>query len=284
MTKNHSTNSQNNEGRMPGIASIIFAAGKGSRMIGYSGNKTLLPLIPGSSRFDGTQALIREVLDNLPPGPRGIVVGHCAEDVRKATEAPGITFIPQPVANGTGGALLAARVFVDSVDSDHVIVTMGDVPLIRSATYDKLLGMLRSCDLALLAFEPKQRAQYGMLEMQGEVVVRIVEWKYWSQFPRERQDKLRYCNAGVYAAKRKILLKYMGNLENKPQEVRKERDGRWITINEYFLTDLAEMMHMDGLIVGMAVASEDEVTGVDTPESLETVQKIYAENSERRTA
>jgi bifunctional N-acetylglucosamine-1-phosphate-uridyltransferase/glucosamine-1-phosphate-acetyltransferase GlmU-like protein len=204
--------------------------------------------------------------------------------VRKATEAPGITFIPQPVANGTGGALLAARVFVDSVDSDHVIVTMGDVPLIRSATYDKLLGMLRSCDMALLAFEPKQRAQYGMLEMEGEVVARIVEWKYWSQFPGERQQKLRYCNAGVYAAKRKILLKYMGNLENKPQEVRKERDGQWITINEYFLTDLAEMMHMDGLIVGMAVASEDEVTGVDTPESLETVQKIYAENSERRTA
>jgi bifunctional UDP-N-acetylglucosamine pyrophosphorylase / glucosamine-1-phosphate N-acetyltransferase len=263
---------------MSGITSVIFAAGKGSRMTGYSGNKTLLPLIPVKSRFEGTHPLIREVLDNLPPGPKGIVVGHCAEDVRGATQAQGITFIPQPVANGTGGALLAARAFVDSVDSDEVIITMGDVPLIRSATYGRLLEMLRTCDMALLAFEPKHRAQYGMLEMEGDRVARIVEWKYWSQFSSERQENLRYCNAGVYAAKRKILLQYMTNLENQPHEVRKEREGQWTTVKEYFLTDLAEMMHEDGLIVGMAAASEDEVTGVDTPGSLGTVQKIYAHN------
>lgn len=262
---------------MPKIASVIFAAGKGSRMTGYGGNKTLLPLIPGRSRFDGTHPLIHEVLDNVPPGPRGIVVGHCADDIRKTAEAPDITFIAQPVANGTGGALLAAAGFIDSVDSDYVVITMGDVPLISSATYGKLLGMLQTCDMALLAFEPKQRAQYGMLEMEGEAVARIVEWKYWSQFPVERQEKLRYCNAGVYAAERKILLRYMENLENRPHEVRKERDGQWITIKEYFLTDLAEMMHEDGFIVGMAVAPENEVIGVDTPESLEMVQRIYAE-------
>ena len=268
---------------MSGIASLIFAAGKGSRMIGYEGNKTLLPLVPGNSRFEGTHPLIREVLDNLPPGPRGIVVGHRAEDMRKALSAPGITFIDQPVANGTGGALLAAGDFIRSVDSDCVVITMGDVPLIRAATYDKLLGMLRTCDMALLAFEPKQRAQYGMLEMEGDAVARIVEWKYWSQFPAERREKLRYCNAGVYAANRKILLSYMEKLENQPHEVQKERDGKWTTIREYFLTDLAEMMHGDGLIVGMAAASEDEVTGVDTPESLEAVQKIYAEKFKTST-
>jgi bifunctional N-acetylglucosamine-1-phosphate-uridyltransferase/glucosamine-1-phosphate-acetyltransferase GlmU-like protein len=262
---------------MSGIASLIFAAGKGSRMIGYNGNKTLLPLIPGRSRFEGIQPLIREVLDNVPPGPRGIVVGHCADDVRRAVEASGITFIEQPVANGTGGALLAAGDFIRSVDSDYVVITMGDVPLIRSTTYDKLLEMLRTCDMALLAFEPEQRAQYGMLEMEGARVARIVEWKYWSKFPMERQQKLRYCNAGVYAARRQILLRYMENLENRAHEVHKERDGQWITIREYFLTDLAEMMHGDGLTVGMAGVSEDEVTGVDTPESLEAVQKIYAE-------
>jgi bifunctional UDP-N-acetylglucosamine pyrophosphorylase / glucosamine-1-phosphate N-acetyltransferase len=262
---------------MSGIASLIFAAGKGSRMLGYDGNKTLLPLIPGKSRFDGTRPLIHEVLANLPPGPRGIVVGHCAGDVRRTVEAQGISFIEQPVANGTGGALLAARNFIDAVGTDLVVITMGDVPLIRSSTYDKLLDTLEICDMALLAFEPKQRAQYGMLEMEGQEVARIVEWKYWSQFPVERQENLRHCNAGVYAVRRRILLRYLTNLENRPHEVRKERDGQWITIKEYFLTDLAEMMHKDGLIVGMAAVSEEEVTGVDTPESLEIVQNIYAE-------
>ena len=30
------------------VVSIILAAGRGSRMIGYDGSKALLPLIPGS--------------------------------------------------------------------------------------------------------------------------------------------------------------------------------------------------------------------------------------------
>lgn len=261
---------------MPGIASLIFAAGKGSRMTGYGGNKTLLPLVPGKSIFEGTHPLIGEVLHNAPPGPKGIVVGHCAEAVRKTVQAPGITFIEQPVPNGTGGALLAARNFILSVDSDFVVITMGDVPLIRSATYDALLGMLQTRDMAVLAFEPRERASYGMIEMEGEQVARIVEWKYWSQFPAERQEKLRYCNAGVYAAGRNVLLRYMDAVENRPHEVRKERDGQWITVREYFLTDLAELMHEDGLTVGMVSVCEDEVIGVDTPESLEMVQKIYA--------
>ena len=99
-------------------------------MRGYAGNKTLLPLIPGKSLYEGSRPLIREVLDNLPAGPKGIVVNYRAEEVRRATEGLGISFIHQPVTNGTGGALLAARSFLESADADCVIITMGDVPLI----------------------------------------------------------------------------------------------------------------------------------------------------------
>ena len=81
-------------------------------------------------------------------------------------------FIAQPETNGTGGALLAARSFIDSCCADSVIITMGDVPLIRSATYMKLLDRLTGCDLALLGFECRDRAQYGMIEMDGEKISR----------------------------------------------------------------------------------------------------------------
>ena len=113
---------------MNGVASIIFAAGRGTRMAGYCANKTLLPLIPGESPFDGSRPLIREVLDNLPAGPRGIVVNYLQEEVRRATQAPGISYIPQPVINGTGGALLAAHSFLDSTHADRIIITMGTSP------------------------------------------------------------------------------------------------------------------------------------------------------------
>ncbi|MCL5405940.1 MAG: NTP transferase domain-containing protein [Deltaproteobacteria bacterium] len=266
---------------MSTVASIIFAAGRGTRMTGYCGNKTLLPLIPEKSLYEGSHPLIMEVLDNLPEGPRGIVVNHRAQEVRNAIERPGIHFISQPETNGTGGALLAARSFLDSCRADRVIITMGDVPLIRSATYIKLLDRLDRCDMALLGFECPDRAQYGMIEMEGERIAGIVEWKYWKDFPPERRDKLKYCNAGVYAAKRSVLLGYMDRMEERPHEVKKQRDGELITMKEYFLTDLAEMMNEDGVPVGMVTAPEEEVRGVDTPESLEAVQRLYAEKNIR---
>jgi len=260
---------------MSTVTSIIFAAGRGTRMKGYEGNKTLLPLIPGESRYDGSRPLIMEVLDNLPAGQRAIVVNYRADEVRRVTGSRGISFIRQPVMNGTGGALLAARPFLTSTDADRVIITMGDVPLIRTATYRRLLDLLGRCELALLGFQCRHRAHYGMMEMEGERVTRIVEWKYWKDFSQERQNSLRYCNAGVYAAARKTLLAYMDRLEKRPHEVSKQQDGAWVAITEYFLPDMAEMMNEDGLPVAMALAPEHEVIGVDTPESLEAVQKLY---------
>ena len=262
--------------KMSTVASLVFAAGRGTRMKGYFGNKTLLPLIPAKSPYQGTRPLIMEVLDNLPAGPKGIVVNYHAEQVRSVTEGQGISFVYQPVTNGTGGALLAARSFLNSADADRVIITMGDVPLIRPATYHRLLDLLGRFELALLAFECKDRGQYGMIEMEGQQVTRIVEWKYWKDFPLERQSRLRYCNAGVYAAGKATLLRYLDQMERTPHDVRKQQNGQWFTIKEYFLTDLAEMMKEDGLPVGMTPAPEEEVVGVDTFESLEAVQKLYA--------
>jgi bifunctional N-acetylglucosamine-1-phosphate-uridyltransferase/glucosamine-1-phosphate-acetyltransferase GlmU-like protein len=217
-----------------------------------------------------------EVLQNLPRGPKGIVVNHCAHEVREATRGLGVAFCHQPVTNGTGGALLAARGFLGSVDSDSVVITMGDVPLIRSATYGELTARLDDSPMALLGFAPRDRAQYGMLEVAGDRVLRIVEWKYWKDYPSEKQDLLKFCNAGVYAVRRTLLIQYLDLLEASPHNVSKQRGDRWVEIEEYFLTDLVELMSRDGIAVGMVVVDEDEVIGVDNPESLERVQAEYA--------
>ncbi len=248
-------------------------------MLGYAGNKTLLPLIPKTSAYDGDHPLLLEVLGNLPPGPVGIVVNHCAEEVERATKDFGVATIPQPITNGTGGALLAARSFLETVPQDAVIITMGDVPLIRRRTYSRLIRMLEEREFVILAFEPRDRAQYGMLEMAGERVLRIVEWKYWRTYSPAELARLRFCNAGVYAARRSILLQYLDRLADQPHLVEKQRGDQWVTIKEYFLTDLIEFMSSDGLPVGWVLAPEEEVTGVDTPEALQAVQKHYRESS-----
>ncbi|NTV43787.1 MAG: NTP transferase domain-containing protein [Syntrophobacteraceae bacterium] len=267
--------SQTNGWESMQAASVVFAAGKGSRMHGFEGNKTLLPLVPGASLYEGERPMLLEVLSNLPPGPKGIVVHHRADDVQSATEGLGVQYIFQPETNGTGGALLAAGPFLESVEDDNVIVTMGDVPLIRRSTYSQLIAQLKDHAFVLLAFEPVDRAQYGMIEMDEGEILRIVEWKYWSLYDASRQKQLRYCNAGVYAARRPVLLHTLELLARNPHAVRKQRGDAWVTIQEYFLTDLVEMMHADGLRTAMVEAPEEEVMGVDTPEMLSTVQRIY---------
>jgi bifunctional UDP-N-acetylglucosamine pyrophosphorylase/glucosamine-1-phosphate N-acetyltransferase len=258
------------------VTSIVLAAGKGSRMLGYVGNKTLLPLVPGAAAYEGELPLLVEVLHNLPSGPKGIVVHHFAETVRAVTAKFAVSYITQPTTNGTGGALLAARAFLESVPSGQVLITMGDAPLIAPATYLHLLQGLAGNDLAVLAFEPRARAQYGMLETDGDHVVRITEWKYWSQYPAERQEAMRFCNAGVYAAKRPILLATLERLAKQPHHVRKQRGDQWTTVEEYFLTDIVELMHSAGHPVGLGLAAEEEVMGVDTPEALRLAQQRYA--------
>lgn len=256
------------------VASLVLAAGKGSRMTGYEGNKTLLPLIPsGEERTVGSRPLLAEVLENLPPGPKAVVVHHRAEDVRRETAAYGCTYIFQPETDGTGGAVLAARPFLETLTEDAVIITMGDVPLIRRRTYDLLLQGLADGQMTVLAFRPDDPAQYGKLDVEENRVRRIVEWKYWSRMPG-RMDGCP-CNAGVYALRREGLLGSLDDLAAKAHEVHKERNGRMTLIREYFLTDLVEILVKRGLTVTYTTAEPWEVLGVDTPQALERVQEIY---------
>lgn len=269
----------------PTTSSIVFAAGKGSRMKGYEGNKTLLPLVPRESLFRGDRPLLLHILDQLPPGPKAVVVHHRREEVLRATEDRGIAYCDQPVTNGTGGALLAARPFLETAESRNVIVTMGDVPLVRRETYDALLARLARHPFVVLGFEPDDRKRYGLLDTSGPVVRRIIEWTYWRRLPEADRKRLRICNAGIYAARREPLLDYLDRLEQRPHRVTKEHDGRRVEIREYFITDLVELMARDGLQTGYALArDETEVTGIDDPASLRTVQRLFSRGDSPRTA
>ncbi len=107
-------------------------------------------------------------------------------------------------------------------------------------------------------------------------VKRIIEWKYWKDYSQERQRQLQICNSGIYAAGRTDLLHYLEILEKRPHTVRKERDGKMVEIEEFFITDLVELMLADGLKAGcVVVEDENEVMGVDDLSSLIKAQEIF---------
>lgn len=258
------------------VASIIMAAGRGSRMKGFEGNKTLLPLVPAETALQGKHPILLHIIQSLPPGPKAVVVNHKKQEVMEATRSLGLSYCEQPVLNGTGGALLAAGGFIQRVDCDGLIITMGDVPLVKKDTYQRLAESLRSHPFTVLGFRPADKRQYGVLDTDGTRVKRIVEWKYWSAFPKENQDRMEICNSGIYAARRRELIPYLDLLSRRPHLVSKERDGRMVQIEEYFITDLVEFLDHDGKSVGCIVAEDEkEVMGVDDLPALRRAQEEF---------
>lgn len=219
--------------------------------------------------------MLLHILDRLPPGPKALVVHHRKEEVLRSARARDITPCEQPVMNGTGGALLAARPFLKGVSADRVIITMGDVPLVRRRTYASLLERLEDRSFVVLGFIPEDPKRYGLLETSEDSVRRIVEWAHWHRLPPANREHLRVCNAGIYAARRDVLLSYLDRLEERPHLVHKEREGGVQEIQEFFITDLVALMAGDGHRTGYVLADESEVMGVDDPTSLEAAQALF---------
>jgi bifunctional UDP-N-acetylglucosamine pyrophosphorylase/glucosamine-1-phosphate N-acetyltransferase len=258
------------------IASIVMAAGRGSRMKGFNGNKTLLPLIPGKNPYEGQRPALLHILHTLPPGPKAVVVHYRKSEVIEATQGLDLTYCEQPVLNGTGGALLSAREFIKRNRCEQFIITMGDVPLIRRNTYEELAGSLGDKSMVVLGFLPNDRKQYGVLDVKDDSVKRIIEWKYWSQLSKEKQAHLRICNSGIYTAERDALLHYLDVLEKHPHRVKKELGSKWTVMEEFFITDLVEYMVKDGGSVGhVLAANETEVMGVDDLAALLKAQQLF---------
>ncbi len=264
------------------IASVIMAAGRGSRMEGFKGNKTLLPLKPGTSPFEGDVPILLYILKNLPSGPKAIVVHHQEHAVMDATRGLDVSYCRQPLLNGTGGALLVTKDFLGTIDCDRIIVTMGDIPLVRPDTYSRLISQLEHAHLSVLGFTPAEKKQYGVLEMAGERVLRIIEWKYWKQLSREARNGYTVCNSGIYAARKKTLVPYLEKMASQPHLVQKQIDGEWTEIEEFFMTDMVALMHEDGLEVGCVLAEDEwEIMGVDDFSALRKAQSVYRDRFSR---
>jgi bifunctional UDP-N-acetylglucosamine pyrophosphorylase/glucosamine-1-phosphate N-acetyltransferase len=263
-------------------ASIIMAAGRGSRMKGYEGNKTLLPLIAGQTIFEGERTLLRHIMENLPEGPKALVVNHCKDAVIAATRDLDPVYCHQPLLNGTGGAILAAAEFVNQQPCEHLIITMGDVPFVKKETYRSLVQGLATSELVVLGFRPTDKKQYGVLEIESGRVRKITEWKFWKDYPAQRQAALTICNSGIYAVKKHILDRYLPIMADRPHIVHKEINGKMTPIEEFFITDLIEYLVEDGLPVSYRVTeNETETMGIDDRKALEKAQAIYLVNIQK---
>jgi len=215
---------------------VVLAAGLGTRM--RSRTPKVLHTLCG-------RPMLAWVLDAArdATGGRPVVVYSPATAAVCEAFAGEADFALQAETRGTGDAVRAALAALPA-EIDEVLVTSGDVPLVRAQTLRELLDQRRldAAALALVAvstFEPTGlgrvvRSDQGMVE-------RIVEERDATDDERELDE----INAGLYAFDAAWLRKRIPDIQPSP------------STGELYLTELVALARRDGRLVATLDLEDD---------------------------
>jgi molybdenum cofactor cytidylyltransferase len=121
----------------PRVAAIVLAAGRSTRM--GPENKLLAEV--------GGTAMVRRVVEAAlasRAGPVLVVTGHRASDLRSTLAGLDVAIINNPDYAAGLSSSLKAGIRAVPVDSAGALVLLGDMPLIRGAHLDRLIGAFAS--------------------------------------------------------------------------------------------------------------------------------------------
>jgi len=240
-------------------AVVILAAGQGTRM------KSRVAKVLHRA---GGKPLVRHAIDAAleiaPPERVFVVVGHQAEQVRAEAEAAGVQSIHQPEQKGTGHAVLCGEEKLAGLGG-RLIVFVGDCPLIRAATLERLADTQKKghAAAAVLTTEVEDPTGYGRIIRDNEgdegSVLEIVEHKAATP----DQLAIREINSGILSFDADSLWRYI-------HELRPDNPAR-----EYYLTDMVAILIRAGSrIAAMKIADANEVLGINNRLELAEADRI----------
>jgi bifunctional UDP-N-acetylglucosamine pyrophosphorylase/glucosamine-1-phosphate N-acetyltransferase len=233
--------------RVPRVAVVIMAAGKGTRL--KSKHPKVLHEVGGKPLLAHVVAAATKV---VPARDVFAIIGYEADRVRQAVAHTGISFVLQEEQHGTGHALMVAREALASYD--QIIVLSGDAPLISSETIERLRDFHSSQHpaMTILAAQLHDPTGYGRVIRKSKKspdVKAIVEEK--SATPAQR--KIREINAGFYSFDAKLLFGHIDELKNDNPH------------GEYYLTDMAAIFRKaKKRVMAVAVSDPHEILGSNT--------------------
>jgi bifunctional UDP-N-acetylglucosamine pyrophosphorylase/glucosamine-1-phosphate N-acetyltransferase len=243
-------------GSYAGLAAIVLAAGKGTRM--RSSRAKVLHEILGRP----LAAYPVEVARAIGANPVVAVLGHQREAVEACLLARfgvgAVTVVEQTEQRGTGHAVRLAMPALRGF-AGIVLVLYGDAPLLRRETLQALVGTARryGC-LAVVTANPKDPTGYGrILRDQRGHIIGVVEQKDAS---REEQA-LTEVNAGIYAAPAEFFRTATAGLAPRNAQ------------REYYLTDIVARAAR-GIGVSAVEADFSDVAGINDRQQLADAEKI----------
>ncbi len=234
------------------LSIVILAAGKGTRM--KSNRPKVIHKVAG-------KPMLQHVVDSarkLKPDQIIIVIGHGADQVRRAMTEPDLIFVEQTEQLGTGHAVIQCN--PELRPGNDILVLYGDVPLIRAQTLLQLMQSAQGNAVTLLSFMAHNPTGYGrILRNHKHQVEAIIEEKDAS----DEQRKIRESNSGILTIKGDEYRALLANLDANNAQ------------GEYYLTDVVKHAVAAGHKVDAVVCeSEDEVLGVNNQSQLAHIETL----------
>lgn len=240
---------------MTQIATIILAAGKGTRMKSKLA-KVLHPVCGAPLIHYPLQLAFQ-----LNSAQTVVVVGHQKAEVEKEVlqiaHGRNVSFAHQKEQLGTGHAVMTGVKQLRGYDGP-VLILSGDVPLLKKATLNKLKKVYQKSGgpLAMTTFTTDTPASYGRVLFEGKTPVAIREFKDCSK----EEKQITAVNAGIYLIDATFLKRSVPKLKTNNAQ------------GEFYLTDLVALASKKSTVAAVD-ASVQEVAGANDRLDLCSIEK-----------
>lgn len=246
---------------MKALDVIILAAGHGKRM------NSALPKVLHKLADKPLLQYIVETVKRLAPRAVYVVYGNGGGQVPHCLGHLTVNWVKQTQLLGTGHAVAQAIPGINHSDS-HVLILLGDTPLVSLTTLQKLIQSIKANQIGLVTLTTPQPFGLGRIlrDKQGKVI-QIVEEKEASL----EQKKIKEVNSGIFYVPIKLLKRWLPKLEKNNAQ------------GEYYLTDIIAMAVAEKVDV-ITVSSEidGEMQGVNDRVQLANLERYYQQQSAQR--
>ncbi|GIV99663.1 bifunctional N-acetylglucosamine-1-phosphate uridyltransferase/glucosamine-1-phosphate acetyltransferase [Roseiflexus sp.] len=225
---------------------VVLAAGEGTRM------RSALPKVLHPLCGRPLIGHILAAVDALQPAIGTIVLASDALDTVRARFGDTYRYVVQSERLGTGHATLQARSIMVN-QCDDALVLVGDAPLIRSATLQRLVALRREQNalVALLSFTADPPTGYGRVirDAEGNVTAIVEE-----RDATDTQRAVTEVNSGILCFDAAWMWPALDRIQCSPVK------------GEYYLTDLVALAIADhgiGAVQALHADDPSETLGVN---------------------
>ena len=230
----------------------ILAAGKGSRM--QSELPKVLHQLNGKSLID----YVLDTASELNPDSITLVVGFQKNRVKNHIQNDNVNYVSQEQQLGTGHAALQLENQLAN-QSGHLLILYGDAPNIKSSTLSPIIDehIKENRNATLITAVLDDPTGYGrIIRNQDGDLLKIVEEKDCT--PEEK--KIKEWNPGIYIFK-------IPQLFNELKRIKSNNAS-----NEYYLTDVIELIKENSPVQAKKIGNPMEVIGINTINQLNSLE------------